>query len=148
MISKIEVPHLGFSSFLSSFSGLLLDWVFQGAKGPPGNQNERFWLHCGSKNWSKMAPKMIQNTYQKIHSKIIEKWSQKGFQNGGTPMTGRLLFELFFWNFLWIGFFKVPRAFQGAKMNDFGSQNEPPKLKNGDQNHPADTENARQAADA
>ena len=35
-----------------------------------------------------------------------------------------LLFELFFG----IGFFWVPSAPQGPKMNDFGSQNGPPKL--------------------
>ena len=36
MASKMEVHLVPGASFLSSFSGLLLDWVFQGAKGPPG----------------------------------------------------------------------------------------------------------------
>ena len=48
------------ASFLSSFSGLLLDWVFQGAKGPPGTQNERFWLP----KWAPKAPKMVTKTPQ------------------------------------------------------------------------------------
>ena len=45
-------------------------------------------------------------------------------------MAGGPLFEVFFG----IGFFWVPRAPQGPKMNDFGA--------------PADTENATQATDA
>ena len=66
----------------------------------------RCWLHFGSQNWSKMALEMVKKTYQKIHSKIIEKRSQKGLQNGGTPITGRLLFEVFFWTFSGLAFSK------------------------------------------
>ena len=36
------------------FWALFLDWVFQGANGPPGTQNERFWL-------PKWNPQSFQN---------------------------------------------------------------------------------------
>ena len=56
----MEVHLVPGASFLSSFSGLCLDWVFQGAKGPPGTQNGRFWLP----KWSPKAPKMVTKTPQ------------------------------------------------------------------------------------
>ena len=66
MVSKMEVPLVPGASFLSSFSGLYLDWVFQSAKGPPGTQNSRFWLPKWTPKAPKMDPQSSQNGAPKL----------------------------------------------------------------------------------
>ena len=45
---------------MNSFSGLCSFLVFPGCQGPPGTQNERFWLP----KWTPKAPKMVTKTPQ------------------------------------------------------------------------------------
>ena len=82
-----------------------------------------FWLPKLVQN----DPKMIQKTYKRIYPKIIEKWSQNGPLNGGTDIAVGLLFELFFWTLSGLGFSRGQGPPQGPQMNDFGSENKPPK---------------------
>ena len=56
--SKME-PSYGRQS--DHFRALFRDWFFQGAKGPPGTQNERFWLP----KWAPKAPKMSLQSFKK-----------------------------------------------------------------------------------
>ena len=42
----------------------------------------RFWIHSGSQNWSKMTPKVIQKTYTKIKRNFIEKLTKNGSKIG------------------------------------------------------------------
>ena len=91
---------------------------------------------------------MIQKTYQKIDSKIIEKWSQNGSLNGGTDMAGGLLFELFFWTFAELGFSRCQGPSRDPKWTILAPKMDPQSSQNGDQDPPADNENTTQANDA
>ena len=85
-----------------------------------------------------MSPKVIQKTCRKINRKIIEKSFKIVLKIGIRKWSGGLLFEVFFGS----GFFRVPKASQIAKINDFYSQNGPQSSKNGAQETPRELENA------
>ena len=81
--------------------------------------------HCQKwDNSSKMTLKVNKNKCKNIDQTKHWQMDQNVIQNVGALWPGRLLFELFFGTC----FFRAPRASQGPKMNDFGSQNGPPKL--------------------
>ena len=83
-----------------------------------------FWLPKLVQNGSKNDPKNVSKNRLKNHWKMFPKWLLKWRYGYGRGPPFWALFLVY----LWIGFFKVPRAPQGPKMNDFGSQNGPPKL--------------------
>lgn len=82
MVSKMEVPLVPGASFLSSFSGLSLDSVFQSAKGLPGTQNERFWLP----KWAIKAPKMSLRSWKKEDQPSREHKRQMPYLSASTVM--------------------------------------------------------------
>ena len=83
-----------------------------------------FWLpklvQDGKKNGLENVSKNPFKNHWKMEPKRLPKWRY--------PYSGAAPFWALFLDFHWIGFFKVPRAPRGSKMNDFGSQNGAPKL--------------------
>ena len=113
----MERHRWSFCSFLASFFEL----GPSGCQGPPRDPKLTI-----------LATKMRPKSFQKWSKKRTEKYIEKSSKNDAKMVSkmevvlwpGWLLFEVLFGS----GFFEVPRAPQGAKINDFTFQNGPPKL--------------------
>ena len=138
-------PHLAWKTCFSEKEHTL---IFEGRGSPKHSKNpeknapgtdqksdqnfDRILNWCFTNFGWMLAPKMRPESLQKWSKKHTENSTEKS-SNSEPKMVSKMdeclgLNRVFFGVFFGIGFFNVPRAPQGAKINDLGSQNAPPKL--------------------